>query len=545
MTSLTSTFDLSNVIAKKTDASNLNNKMNLLDLDVAVKDARPRETFHDALNNVKSPVREPARSEPRSTGQQSRQAENRPQERSQRDGDGNIGERASDTRKPELARQARDNRGAGEHNTAVKQTSGGDVEVGEKAEPVLPSEFVPKEGESLLPEGLIDSEGNILEAGIEAESDSLESGVIVDTAVLVGETEAVVDTEETVLEGEELALETVPESEVPITATLGAAIESVEPEAVGSRVAGDVKIDDVTSKSKTAPAHKSLSAGIAMPEALATEGELTSDGEEKPISRDLAQLAMGKSFKNSDPEAAAAKREWSSPLSAGSDLAKKTEPSELMLSAEKGGVSSKALEPNSLFGGMQLSLQGKNATNLGRLAQEPSQVIPGAQKPATGTPVSAVGVSMPTSTVGTSGADKITIPVNIRLGSPKWAGQIAERTAWMAAQKLSTAEIQLDPPELGPLAVKVTMQNEQASVAFVSGNPAVREALDQSQAKLRELFDNEGMDLVDVDVSDQSQESSEENEDDASDALPQGDANTSEESIAASVELSTGVDHFV
>lgn len=90
--------------------------------------------------------------------------------------------------------------------------------------------------------------------------------------------------------------------------------------------------------------------------------------------------------------------------------------------------------------------------------------------------------------------------------TPQWGQAIAEQITWMANKGIQSAEIQMDPPELGPIQVKVTVNsNEQANVSFVVQHSSVREALDQSAMRLRELFSGEGLNLVDVDVSDQSQ----------------------------------------
>jgi len=86
---------------------------------------------------------------------------------------------------------------------------------------------------------------------------------------------------------------------------------------------------------------------------------------------------------------------------------------------------------------------------------------------------------------------------------PQWGSAVAEKVLWMAAQNLKSAEIHLDPPELGPLMVKVTVSQDQASITFASQQVAVREALDQTAFRLREQFDEQGLNLVNVDVSDQ------------------------------------------
>ena len=100
-------------------------------------------------------------------------------------------------------------------------------------------------------------------------------------------------------------------------------------------------------------------------------------------------------------------------------------------------------------------------------------------------------------------AGRTTIPLNITFGNVQWSEAIAERTAWLASQQIQSADLHLDPPELGPLQIKVAVHHDQAVVSFVSANPQVREALDQTMARLRELFQEQGLQLVDAGVSDQ------------------------------------------
>lgn len=99
---------------------------------------------------------------------------------------------------------------------------------------------------------------------------------------------------------------------------------------------------------------------------------------------------------------------------------------------------------------------------------------------------------------------RLVMPATISFGQPQWAGMVAERAASMALQNIQFAELQLDPADLGPVHIKVTTHQDQATVVFISANQQVREALDQSLAKLRDMMAEEGMDLVDASVSDQS-----------------------------------------
>lgn len=136
------------------------------------------------------------------------------------------------------------------------------------------------------------------------------------------------------------------------------------------------------------------------------------------------------------------------------------------------------------------------------------------------------------------------VPVNVRFGHPQWAGAIAERTAMIASQSIQFAELQLDPPELGPLQIKISISQDQASVSFSSANQAVREGVDQSLAKLKELFDEQGLDLVDVDVSDHpsNHESTENDEGELAEDVFEGedDAGITETTL----EVDQGIDFF-
>ncbi len=94
--------------------------------------------------------------------------------------------------------------------------------------------------------------------------------------------------------------------------------------------------------------------------------------------------------------------------------------------------------------------------------------------------------------------------VQVPVGQPRWSEAVGEKVLWMAAQNVSSAEIRLDPPELGQLQVRVTVSQDQVSVSFASQHAVVREALDLGALRLREMFESQDLDLVDVDVSDQS-----------------------------------------
>lgn len=90
--------------------------------------------------------------------------------------------------------------------------------------------------------------------------------------------------------------------------------------------------------------------------------------------------------------------------------------------------------------------------------------------------------------------------VPVPVGKPGWSEAVVDKVMWFSAQQLSSAEIQLNPPELGPLQVRVSTHQDQTSVYFSSHHAAVRDALDQTLPRLREMMDNQGIQLLDVGV---------------------------------------------
>ncbi|MCZ4324104.1 flagellar hook-length control protein FliK [Pseudomonas anguilliseptica] len=93
-------------------------------------------------------------------------------------------------------------------------------------------------------------------------------------------------------------------------------------------------------------------------------------------------------------------------------------------------------------------------------------------------------------------------PVPMQQGG--WSEAVVDRVMVMSSQNLKSAEIQLDPAELGRLEVRISISQEQSQVTFASPHAGVREALDSQMHRLRELFAQQGMNQLDVNVSDQS-----------------------------------------
>lgn len=102
------------------------------------------------------------------------------------------------------------------------------------------------------------------------------------------------------------------------------------------------------------------------------------------------------------------------------------------------------------------------------------------------------------------------IPVPV--GEQNWSKQFADRVLVLTQQGLSSAKLHLNPAELGPLEIRISVQQDQASLSISSSHALVRDSIEQSLPRLRELLEESGLTLVDVDVNAQSQQEQEHGE---------------------------------
>lgn len=86
------------------------------------------------------------------------------------------------------------------------------------------------------------------------------------------------------------------------------------------------------------------------------------------------------------------------------------------------------------------------------------------------------------------------------VGGGGWDRAIGERLVWMVKGERQLAELKITPPNLGPLEVRLSVNNDQASVTFLSNHAQVRDALEAAIPRLREMMQQESLQLVDVNV---------------------------------------------
>jgi len=105
-----------------------------------------------------------------------------------------------------------------------------------------------------------------------------------------------------------------------------------------------------------------------------------------------------------------------------------------------------------------------------------------------------------------STSEKPTLSLAIPLSNSAASQQsFGEKVMWMINQNIHSAEIKLNPPELGRLEVKISMQQQdQTNISFSSQNQQVREMIELALPRLREMLGDSGLNLSNVDISDKS-----------------------------------------
>ncbi|WP_297477841.1 flagellar hook-length control protein FliK [Ferrovum sp.] len=105
---------------------------------------------------------------------------------------------------------------------------------------------------------------------------------------------------------------------------------------------------------------------------------------------------------------------------------------------------------------------------------------------------------------GTSiGAETPSSSVMVPVGQAGWGQEFSQKVTWMVGQSQQSAELHLNPPDLGPLSVVVQVSGAQADAFFSSPHAAVREAIQHALPHLREMLAGSGLSLGQATVSDQ------------------------------------------
>jgi flagellar hook-length control protein FliK len=123
----------------------------------------------------------------------------------------------------------------------------------------------------------------------------------------------------------------------------------------------------------------------------------------------------------------------------------------------------------------------------------------------TSTTVGLVAGSAPSASTGSGDATPLpTFKVAAGVDSPEFGQGVADRVSLMVDNNLNGAKLQVNPPQLGPIEVRIAVQGGHAQVWLTSHSAVTRDALESSSPKLREMLGSQGFGQVSVDISQRS-----------------------------------------
>jgi len=82
---------------------------------------------------------------------------------------------------------------------------------------------------------------------------------------------------------------------------------------------------------------------------------------------------------------------------------------------------------------------------------------------------------------------------------------VGTRLSWLAEQKIGHAHIKITPNDLGPIEVQLKLDGDRVHASFSAAHADVRQALEQSLPRLRDMLGEQGFQLAHADVGAQQQ----------------------------------------
>ena len=99
-----------------------------------------------------------------------------------------------------------------------------------------------------------------------------------------------------------------------------------------------------------------------------------------------------------------------------------------------------------------------------------------------------------------------TVLLTPEVGSSEWSKALGQQVVHMGSAGNQVAELQLNPPGLGPLKVTLSMIDQQMQAVFVSAHSSVRAAVEAALPQLRTLLAESGISLGNTSVGSESQQ---------------------------------------
>ena len=101
-------------------------------------------------------------------------------------------------------------------------------------------------------------------------------------------------------------------------------------------------------------------------------------------------------------------------------------------------------------------------------------------------------------------APTATLQVHANVESAGFAQGLSEKVSWMVGNGINSAKLQVNPPQLGPIELSISVNGDHAQVSMVTHSAVARDALESSSPALKDLLGSQGFGQVSVDISQRS-----------------------------------------
>ncbi|WP_233840684.1 flagellar hook-length control protein FliK [Dyella sp. 2HG41-7] len=107
---------------------------------------------------------------------------------------------------------------------------------------------------------------------------------------------------------------------------------------------------------------------------------------------------------------------------------------------------------------------------------------------------------------GTNASGAHNLGVNAQVGSSGFAKELGQQITWLSGQDIKQAQIRLNPQDLGPLDVKVSVEHGRVDVSFMTQHPAATAAVQQGLSQLNQMLSGQGLSLGHATVGQHAQQ---------------------------------------
>ncbi|WP_175725396.1 flagellar hook-length control protein FliK [Burkholderia ambifaria] len=175
---------------------------------------------------------------------------------------------------------------------------------------------------------------------------------------------------------------------------------------------------------------------------------------------------------------------------------------ERSLADAKGALAPQPTPTQATAQALQASAAGQSAAHALAATEEAASPAADASVAAAATAAAAAQANLQASPAASSVAAANAHVLAPHVGTADWTDALSQKVVFLSNAHQQSAELTLNPPDLGPLQVVLRVADNHAHALFVSQHAQVRDAVEAALPKLREAMEAGGLGLGSATVSD-------------------------------------------